>query len=192
MWQKLLELPSQKLPKRQARPVKRLTILAHELAADGLLPDAGKKAHAEMHQVLDGLHARYADQIRKARVSVLHVEGKTVKADIETGGMSFDDFVEDADYVVIEEAYKRAGRIISPDLAKTYAEHLAGQKIEDEDDALIDAHTDVAALGLVPAVKGDLEREAERLANSWFTKYRVEIKGLSDERQDIYRVIFRL
>ena len=63
----LLSLPSQTLPKRQARPVKRLTALAHELAADGLLSDAGKKAHAEMHKVLDGGQVRYAEEIRKAR-----------------------------------------------------------------------------------------------------------------------------
>ena len=42
VWEKLLSLPSQSLPKKQARPVKRLTSLAHELAADGLLPEAGK------------------------------------------------------------------------------------------------------------------------------------------------------
>ena len=38
--------------------MKRLTALAHELASDGLLPDAGKKAHAEMHKVLDAAQAR--------------------------------------------------------------------------------------------------------------------------------------
>ncbi|WP_217649912.1 hypothetical protein [Roseovarius azorensis] len=44
VWDKLLSLPSQSLPKRHARPVKRLTSLAHELAVDGLLEDAGKAA----------------------------------------------------------------------------------------------------------------------------------------------------
>jgi hypothetical protein len=50
VWDKLLSLPSQSLPKRHARPVKRLTSLAHELAVDGLLEDAGKAAHAENAQ----------------------------------------------------------------------------------------------------------------------------------------------
>ena len=54
VWQALLSLPSQTLPKRQARPVKRLTALAHELAADGFLADAGKNSHAQMHKVLGG------------------------------------------------------------------------------------------------------------------------------------------
>jgi hypothetical protein len=65
VWQKLLSLPSQTLPKRHARPVKRLTALAHELAVDGLLADAGKKAHAEMHKVIAGAQVRYAEEIKK-------------------------------------------------------------------------------------------------------------------------------
>lgn len=191
VWQKLLSLPSQTLPKRQARPVKRLTALAHELAVDGLLADAGKKAHAELHKVLDGAQVRYAEEIRKARDSVLTVEGKTVKADVETKEMTFDDFVEAADYAVIEDAYKRAARVISPDLATTYSEHLASKADEDEDpeDALVEAHTVIAALGLVPDLKDDLEIAAEKLSNQWLTNYRVQIKSLSDERQDVYRQI---
>jgi type III restriction enzyme len=191
VWQKLLSLPSQTLPKRQARPVKRLTALAHELAADGLLPDAGKKAHTEMHKVLDGAQVRYAEEIKKAREAVLTVEGKTVKADVETGAMSFDDFVETADYAVIEDAYKRAARVISPDLATTYSEHLAKQAPKDEDpeDALIEAHTVVAAIGLVPNIKDYLEPEAEKLSNEWLTQFRIAIKSLSDERQEVYRQI---
>ncbi len=191
VWDKLLSLPSQTLPKKQARPVKRLTALAHELAADGLLADAGKIAHAEMHKVLDGAQVRYKSEIKAAREAVLTVEGKTVKADVETKAMTFDDFIEAADYAVIEDAYKRAARVVTPDLSKTYSEHLANQAPDDEDpdDALIEAHTDVAAIGLVPAIKDYLEAEAEKLANEWLTTHRVAIKGLNDERQDVYRQI---
>ena len=191
VWQKLLSLPSQTLPKRQARPVKRLTALAHELAVDGLLADAGKKAHAEMHKVLDGTQIRYAEEIKKARESVLTVEGKTVKADVETKGMTFNDFVEAADYAVIEDAYRRAARVISPDLATTYSEHLASNapNNEDPEDALIEAHTVISAIGLVPDIKDDLDAAAEKLANQWLTQNRVPIKSLSDERQEVYRQI---
>ena len=192
VWHKLLSLPSQTLPKRQARPVKRLTALAHELAADDLLKDAGKIAHAEMHKVLDGAQVRYADEISKARDAVLKVEGKTVRTDIETKAMSLDDFVEVADYAVIEDAYKRAGRVISPDLATTYSEHLASKasdEDEDQEDALIEAHTITAAMGLVSDIKDHLEAEAEKLSNQWLTKHRIDVKSLSDERQEVYRQI---
>src|SRR5690606_10850343 len=139
-----------------AKPVKRLTSLAHELAADGLLPDAGKVAHGEMHKVLDAAQARYATEIAAARSSVLTVEGKTVIADLQAKEATFDQFVAAADHVVIEDAYRRAARVLSPDLARTYAEHLADQTSdgpEDADDALLAAHATVAALGLVPEVK---------------------------------------
>ena len=191
VWDKLLSLPSQSLPKRQAKPVKRLTSLAHELAADGLLPEAGKKAHAEMHKALNAARARYKPEIAKARASVLSVEGKTLKADLKSLEMSFDEFLEDADFAVIDDAYNRAARVISPDLATTYCESIAEAEGQGDDleAALIEARMTVAALGLVPQVKEFLEAEAEKLANEWLTEYRVDIKSLSDERQDIYRQI---
>ncbi|MGV6874649.1 DEAD/DEAH box helicase [Pseudochelatococcus sp. B33] len=191
VWDKLLSLPSQSLPKRHARPVKRLTSLAHELAVDGLLDDAGKAAHAEMHKVLDGARARYKAEIETARKSVLTVEGKSLKADLKGGGMSFDDFLEEADYAVIEDAYRRAGRAISPDLATSYSDYLARSEgdTDDMEAALIDAHVTIGALGLVPGIRETLEAEAEKLANQWLTRFRVDIKNLSDERQDVYRQI---
>ena len=169
VWNKLLSLPSQTLPKPLARPVKRLTALAHELAHDDLLPDAGKNAHAEMHKVLDQVRTDLAAKIAAMRAAVMTVEGQTLKADVASQGMTFNDFVEVADYAVIEDAYKRAGRIISPDLATTYSEHLAAkdQDAEDEEDGLINAHTDVAALGLIPEIKDVLEAAAEALSNQW-------------------------
>lgn len=191
VWEKLISLPSQTLPKKQARPVKRLTALAHELAMDKLLSDAGKNAHAAMHKVLDGALAKYSEEIKNARQSVLTVEGKSVRADVQTKAMTFDEFVEAADYAVIEDAYKRAGRIISPDLATTYAEHIASQieDVEDDEEALIEAHTIIAAIGLVPGTKTLLEAAAEELAKDWLEKHHDQIKVLKDERQEVYRQI---
>lgn len=191
VWEKLLSLPSQTLPKKQARPVKRLTALAHELAVDGLLPGAGAKAHAEMHIVLDQARAALADRINTAREAVLAVEGTTLSANIETQTKTFNNFVEEADYAVIEDAYKRAARVVSPDLARTYAEHLAAndEHAEDEDEALIDAHTTIAAMGLVSTIKDELEAAAETLARQWLADHREAIRALSDERQEVYRAI---
>lgn len=194
LWDRFVSLPSQSLPKKTARPVKRLTALAHELAQDALLPNAGKKAHAAMHKVLDGIRADLAGDIAKARADVLTVEGQTLVADIATGGTSFDAFVEAADYAVIEDAYRRAGRIISPDLATSYSDYLAAQNedAEDFEDALIDAHTDVAALGLIDAVKVRLEQAAEALANEWLAAHQNAIVLLTDKRRDAYREISEL
>jgi len=185
VWEKLTSLPSQTLPKKQARPVKRLTALAHELAMDGILPDAGKMAHKAMHNILDKALETYAEEIANARDSVLTVEGKTLTADTESKKMTFDDFVE------AEDAYKRAGRAISPDLATTFAEHLAAKAVdaEDEEEALIEAHTTIAAIGLVSNIKYDLEIAAEQMAKDWLAAFRASTKGLADERQEVYRQI---
>lgn len=190
VWDKLLSLPSQSLPRTHARPVKRLTILAHELAYDGLVEAAGHKAHERLHGVLDTLRAELAGDIASARRSVLMVEGKTIRADVSTGGMSFDDFVEAADRAVIDEAYGRAARTISPDVARTYTEHVArGLGLADEHEALDDAREIVAAMGLVPIVKDRLEAEAETMARDWLLAFRSAIKALPDDRQDAYRDI---
>jgi hypothetical protein len=53
----------------------------------------------------------------------------------------------------------------------------------------MEAHADIAALGLVPDVKTYLDAEATKLAKTWLDRYRVAIKGLSDERQEAYRQI---
>lgn len=191
VWEKFLSLPSQSLPQRGAKPVKRLTALAQELASDGLLPDAGKHAHAEMHKVLEAAQARYVEDIATARKAVLTVEGKSLTADLKGKAKSFDDFWEDADYAVIEDAYRRASRILSPDLSRTYAEYLAAKKTDAEslEDALMEAHADIAALGLVPDVKTYLDTEADKASKVWLDKYRIQIKDLSDERQEAYRLI---
>jgi hypothetical protein len=190
VWDKLLSLPSQSLPQRVAKPVRRLTALAHELAWDKLLPNAGKAAHAEMHRALDDAAAQYSTKIAEARKSVLTVDGASLRADLVGKKKSFDQFLEDADYTVIEDAYRRAGREFSPDVTKTYAEYLAAKATGvDAEEALIDAHTDIAAMALVQEVRGHLDAEAEKLTSAWFDKYRSEIKALSDQRQEEYRQI---
>ncbi len=191
VWDKFLSLPSQSLPQRGVKPVKRLTALAHELASDGLLADAGKIAHLEMHKVLDAARVRYAGDIDSAREAVLTVEGKSLTADMKTMSKTFDDFLEAADYAVIEDAYRRASRNLSADISRTYADYLAAQNTHADslEDALMEAHADIAALGLVPEVKDFLDAEADKMAKAWLDKYRISIKGLSDERQEVYRSI---
>jgi type III restriction enzyme len=133
----------------------------------------------------------YADEIAAARKAVLTVEGQSLTADLKARGMSLDDFLEDADYAAIEDAYRRASRVLSADVSRTYAEYVAANKSspESEEERLMEAHADIAALGLVPDVKTYLDSEAEKLAKQWLDKYRIPIKRLPDERQEAYRQI---
>ena len=42
---------------------------------------------------------------------------------------------------------------------------------------------------MFPGIRETLKAEAEKLANQWLTRFRVDIKNFSDERQDVYRQI---
>lgn len=191
IWEKFSSLPTQTLPQRGAKPVKRLTALAQELASDDLLKDAGKKAHAHLHKVLDAAKVRYEKEIEVARKDVLTVEGKSLTVEMQSQKKSFNDFLEEADLNVIEDAFKRAARIISPDLARTYAEFLAekNRNEESEEEKLIEAHTEIAAMGLVPHLQEYLDAEADKQTSEWLVEYRIARKDLVDERQDAYRAI---
>lgn len=194
LWDKFESLPSQTRPQRSAKPAKRLTALAHELAADEIQPGAGKLAHAEMHKVLDEAQKRYNAQIEAKRKAVLTVDGKTVVADMKGKSKSLDKFLEDADMAVIDDAYRRAARIFSPDISRTYVDALAYRAADPDEadefeEALVNARVSIAALGLVTEVQPDFDAEADKLAKAWFEKHGADIKSLSHDRQESYRQI---
>jgi type III restriction enzyme len=194
VWAKFESLPSQTRPQRGAKPAKRLTALAHELAWDGILPDAGKKAHAAMHAALDKFQATQKAEIEAKRKAVMTVDGKTVVADMKGKSKSFDEFWEQADMAVIDDAYRRAARIFSPDISRTYVDALA-YRVAAPDDAdefeaaLVEGRVSVAALGLVTEVQAYFDDEADKLAKEWLATYRTAINGLSHDRQESYRQI---
>ena len=194
VWDKFETSPSQTRPQRGAKPAKRLTALAHELASDDILPRAGKLAHDAMHKVLDTAQEKYKAQIGAKRNAVMTVDGKTVVVDLKGKTKSFNQFVEDADMAVIDDAYRRAARIFSPDISRTYVDALA-YRVADPDDAdefeeaLVDARVSIAALGLVTEVQPYFDDEADKLAKAWLEKYSPVIKKLSHDRQESYRQI---
>ena len=192
IWDTFTSLPSQTRPQRGARPPKRLTALAHELAMDGLLPGAGQKAHAAMHKALDAFIAKGSYEFKAKFDSVKTVEGRTIVLHVSEGETQSRAFQTEADTAVINDAYRRTARIVSPDIARTYTEHRARQKPEAEDDfedALIEAREDIGALGLMQNLDVYIDAEATKLADEWLKKYREQIKQLPDDRQDAYREI---
>lgn len=195
VWDTFVTLPSQTRPQRGAKPAVRLTALAHELASDGLLDAAGGKAHAAMHKVLDAFIAGRQEEFAKKRASVMTVDGRTIIADIRTGMLEDGFFQADADEAVVDDAYRRTARIISPDVARTYTMERAKRNPEAEedfDDALIEAREDVAALHLMENLQPIFDTEAKALSDSWFTQYRERIKALPHDRQEAYRQIVAL
>ncbi|MEO6197528.1 MAG: DEAD/DEAH box helicase family protein [Dehalococcoidia bacterium] len=190
VWTKFESLPAQTRPQRGAKPPARLTALAHELAWDGFLEEAGRKAHAEMHKVLDAARARFQDEITAKRTAVMTVEGRTLVVTPGGRSMSLNDFWESADLPVIRDAFRRAARVISPAIAHSYVELLASRMANPDDpEALVEAEVEIAALGMVEEVQPYFDAEADRLAKAWLDKFRVQIKGLSHDRQEAYREV---
>lgn len=197
IWEAFESLPSQSRPQRGAKPAKRLTALAHELASDDILPGAGKLAHAEMHKALDKFQENEKAKIEAKRKAVLTVDGKTVVADLKGKSKSFDEFWEDADMAVIADAYRRASRIFSPDVSRTYADHLAYKvatpdEPDEFEEAIVEGRVSIAALGLVTEVQTYFDAEADKLAKTWLAKYHNQIKKLTDDRKEAYRQIVEM
>ena len=198
IWEAFEVLPSQTRPQRGAKPAKCLTALAHELASDGILAGAGRLAHGEMHKALDMFQKDQQEKIAAKRKSVMTVDGKTIIGHIKGNKKTFDEFWEDADMAVIDEAYRRAAHIFSPDIARTYVEHLAKQIVSVGDDseefldAIVEARVTVAGLGLVTEVRSYFDAEADKLAKAWLMKYRPQIKALTDDRKESYRQIVEM
>ena len=186
VWDCFAALPSVTIPKKNVKPIRRLTALAAALSTDALVPDAVSAAHAHLHAVLDGRTVQYRVQVAASREDVSTMEGEEVRGRIG-GGLSYEAFEVRADPRAIEDYYRTSARILSPALCSTYVDHLVGED-GDEDD-LLEAHIVVAALGRVPEIAQAVEDEADALAKTWLTQSRVSRKDLSDERQVEYDVL---
>ena len=183
VWEAFDALPSQTLPRKAARPVRRLAALAQALSRDGLREDARKDAYQQLFAKLDGLMAQYKEKVAAASKGILRVEGETLVAGVVEGEVrEHQTFVESADERSVEADFKAAGRTLTADLARKYVDHLAGE----DDDDLFDAQVKAAALAQVSEVSDELNPEADKLSKKWFGKYRVAIKGLTDERRAVY------
>ncbi len=185
VWERFEAIPSQSIPKRAAKPIKRLTAIAHALSEDGLIADAGKQAHAHLHAVLDGRREQYKAKVDAAKKAILTMEGEELRGKLHSNtAISRKAFTDTADHRAIQDSYRAAGRVFSADLARTYVGHLAGD--DADDDELRDATVKLASLALVPEVAEDLDDEANKLAADWLLQTRVQRKGLTDERQAVY------
>lgn len=183
VWERFAVIPSVTIPKKNVKPVRRLTALATALSKDHLVREAVEKAHKRLHSALDGRAIQHKDQIEKAREDVLTMEGEEIRGRIG-GGFSYRAFSVSADPRAIEDYYRAATRMLSPALCSSYVNHLVGPD-GDEDD-LLEAHITVASLGRVHQIAEAVEHEADEMSREWLTQTRVARKGLSDERQAEY------
>jgi len=185
VWELFADLPAETLPRKHANPIKRLTSLAHAFATDGLEPSAGALSHERLHGVLNGQAAQYPKELTKAKQDVLTVAGGTVQG--HRGMRTASSWTEVADDRAIQDAYRHGARIITPDIARTYIDHLTDRG--DDEEELRDAHVQIAALAQLPQTRPALDLTADALAAEWLAKHRVTIKSLPESRQSLYAEI---
>ena len=185
VWEAFDKLPSQTLPRRGARPIRRLMQLAQALSRDGLMANARKAAYKRLFARLDGLLAQHNEPVAVASQGILEVEGETIVAPVVGGEVrDVEKFIEAADEQSVEADFKAAGRALTADLARKYGDYL--EDSTKNDDGLFEAHVKIAALAQIDGVSDELDREADMLATKWFSKYRVAIKELSQDRVAVY------
>lgn len=183
VWERFSAIPSVTIPKKNVKPIRRLTALATALSKDHLVDEAVDQAHKHLHAVLDGRAVQYREKLEKAREDVLTMEGEEVRGRIG-GEFSYRAFSVSADPRAIEDYYRASTRVLSPALCTSYVDHLVGP--DGDEDELLEAHITIASLGRVHEIAQAVEVEADALARDWLTKTRVARKGLTDERQAEY------
>lgn len=190
VWNAWDELPTETLPKRGARPVKRLVALAQALAMDGLRPDALRDAEGEMHAILDGYAVRYSRLLDEAVEQVWRVDVQEISGKVGSSRLSYREFAERADDRAIRTAFEDAKKAFGADIAQSYVNHLAGPDDDAaDDDGLRDAYVKASALATIKEVREKVDQEATKIVDRWFAESRVDLKGLPDERQQEYEDI---
>ncbi|MBS2993263.1 type III restriction endonuclease subunit R, partial [Rhodococcus erythropolis] len=188
VWARWDTLPTQTLPKRGARPVKRLVALAQALAMDGVHRGALSDAEREMHLVLDTYATRYGSLLDQQIDEVWRVGVQQISGTSTSNKLTYRDFSMRADDRAIRSAFEDAKKAFGADIAQSYVNHLAGED-DGDDDGLRNAYVRTAALAMIKEVREKVDQEATDLVGSWFARRRVAIKALPDVRQQDYEDI---
>lgn len=190
VWDVWAALPTQTLPQRGAKPVKRLVALALALSVDAVGPGALRKVEEELHRILDAYATRYSDKLGAAIEEVWAVHVQEIAGRYFQPGLTYAEFVERADDRAIRTGFEAAKKAFGADIAHSYVNHLAGPDNEnDDDDGLREAYVRAAALATVKEVRDRVDAEALALTERLFAQHRVAVKELPDVRQQEYENI---
>jgi hypothetical protein len=189
VWEHWAMLPTQTLPQRGAKPVKRLVALAQALSADAVSPGALRKVEEELHRILDAYATRYSDKLDSAIQEVWAVHVQEIAGRFGKTGLTYAEFVERADDRAIRTGFEAAKKAFGADIAQSYVNHLAGPDNEDDDDGLREAYVRAAALATVKELRDKVDQEALALTERLFAQFRVAIKALADALQQGYEDI---
>ncbi|MCI7306184.1 MAG: DEAD/DEAH box helicase family protein [Trueperella sp.] len=183
VWEKFANLPTVTIPRGRTKPIKRLTALAATLAKDQIRENPVSAVEEMLCAALDGRAVQHREKVAKAREDVETMSGEELRRKIGGGAWTSTSFDAAVDLRALDDSYRAAARKLSPALARAYVDHLAP---DNDEEALLDAQINVAALALVPEVVEAIESEADQITRQWLTETRVERKNLTDEQQAEY------
>lgn len=184
VWERFSTLPTVTIPKAHVKPIKRLTALAVALAKDEICSTPVSDAEQLLCDALRGKAVQYEQIVAQARADVETMSGEELRRKLGSGKWVETAFSAAVDLRALDNSYRAAARVLSPALANAYVQRLAPEG--SDEDALLDAQIQVAALGLVPKVVEDVEAEADKISREWLAKTRVARKNLTDEQQAEY------
>lgn len=188
VWKAFDALPTQAVPQRGSRPVKRLIALAQALSADGLRPGALAEATAKLHNWLDGYATVYAEEVAAAVKEIWAVHIETLTGSSGQAGVTYTTRTVAADDRAIRSGLDEAKRVFGADVAQSYVNHLVDTSGADDED-LREAYVRASALATVKPLREKIDSDADELVGAWFAEHRVAILSLTDERQQEYEDI---
>jgi type III restriction enzyme len=186
----LTTLPSEPKPNPQAKPLKRLLMLAAALARDGLLDQPNETAMEALYQVLDGQLAQHRAVVDEAADDILTADISRLTASMVDQSTSGQSLQLAADARAVDDAFRVASRALGAAVANGYVRRIATGDVDADGEVdLVEATAQVAALLRQLSVLGAVEDHAEALTRQWLDRFRVNILGLSEERQATYGLI---
>jgi hypothetical protein len=188
IWEVFDALPTQAVPQRGSKPVKRLVALAQALSADGLRTGAIKEATDKLHDWLDGYATVFSSEVADAVQEIWDVHIQTLTGKTGEVGVTYTTRTVAADDRAIRTGLDEAKRVFGADVALRYVDHLL-EIWDNDDEDLRRAYVQTSALATVKPLREKIDADADELARAWFAEHRVEILGLSDERQQEYEDI---
>lgn len=187
VWVAFDALPTQSVPQRGVKPVKRLVSLAQALSADGVRPGALSEVQLQVQELLDGAATTHSAALKAAEKEVHDVHLQILTGGAGQDGITYSTRVVRADHGAIRTAFEEAKRVFGADVAQTYVNHLAD--LDGGPFDLTEAFVRVSALATVKDVQEQVDRLTDAIASEWFESHRADIASLTDERQQEYETI---
>lgn len=184
VWEAFDRLPTQTIPRGNAKPIQRFTALATALAKDSVKENAVRSAFELLEGAVNGGVAQYPKEYAAQLQEVKTIHGKTIKRSWNSEIATEETFSQEADEKAITESFNRAGRTISPALAGYLVKSRVSEDADSEE--LIEAQAFVAATARVEKIVAHIEHTATVSAREWLAETRVARRALSDEQRTEY------